>query len=76
MAKFNRGDRLATLERLKEQRKNHWGQRSSTDPMTPKQRGKVAHTPQACSCHMCGNPRKHFKDVTVQERRLFQDLLE
>lgn len=40
MARFNRGDRLATLERLKEQRKNHWGQRSSTDPMTPKQRGE------------------------------------
>lgn len=24
-----------------------------------------------CSCHMCGNPRKHYKDVTTQERRAF-----
>ena len=24
-------------------------------------------------CHMCGNPRKMFKELTTQERRLFQD---
>lgn len=24
-------------------------------------------------CHMCGNPRKIFKEPTTQERRLFQD---
>lgn len=23
-----------------------------------------------CSCHMCGNPRKHWKDKTIQERKL------
>lgn len=22
-----------------------------------------------CSCHMCGNPRKHFKDATMQEKK-------
>lgn len=22
-----------------------------------------------CSCHMCGNPRKHFKEVTLQEKK-------
>ena len=25
-------------------------------------------------CKMCGNPRKIFKEVTTQEKRLFQDL--
>jgi len=25
-------------------------------------------------CHMCGNPRKMFKELTTQERRLFQDV--
>jgi len=25
------------------------------------------------SCMMCGNPRKTFKQVTAQEKRLFQD---
>lgn len=24
-------------------------------------------------CSMCGNPRKKFKELTTQERRLFQD---
>jgi hypothetical protein len=24
-------------------------------------------------CMMCGNPRKTFKEVTAQEKRLFQD---
>ena len=24
-------------------------------------------------CHMCGNPRRMFKELTAQERRLFQD---
>jgi hypothetical protein len=22
-----------------------------------------------CSCHMCGNPRKHFNDITIQEKK-------
>ncbi len=22
-----------------------------------------------CSCYMCGNPRRHFDELTVQERR-------
>jgi len=25
-------------------------------------------------CHMCGNPRKVFKELTQQEKRLFQDV--
>lgn len=30
---------------------------------------KMAETRHPCSCHMCGNPRKHWKDKTVQEKR-------
>jgi len=30
---------------------------------------KMISTPCACSCHMCGNPRKYFKELTMQERR-------
>jgi len=22
-----------------------------------------------CSCHMCGNPRKHFNEKTMQEKK-------
>lgn len=29
-------------------------------------------TPAACSCWMCGNPRKFFGERTVQERRMTQ----
>lgn len=26
-------------------------------------------TPCMCSCYMCGNPRKHFGELTIQERK-------
>jgi len=28
-----------------------------------------ANTATACSCEMCGNPRKHWGDITVQEKK-------
>ena len=31
--------------------------------------GKVAGTRKLCSCWMCGNPRRHRGEETVQERR-------
>jgi len=36
---------------------------------TPALIGQAAHTPKQCSCHVCGNPRKHWKEKTIQERR-------
>jgi len=27
-----------------------------------------AETRKPCSCYMCGNPRKHFKELTKQEK--------
>ncbi len=32
--------------------------------------GKWAHTRPVCSCWMCGNPRKYFGEITIQEQRL------
>lgn len=29
----------------------------------------VVETPTPCSCFMCGNPRKYFKQKTNQEKR-------
>ncbi|WP_146208325.1 hypothetical protein [Gilliamella apis] len=26
-------------------------------------------TPKACSCWMCGNPRKYLNEITLQEQR-------
>lgn len=31
--------------------------------------GKALSTPAPCSCVLCGNPRKHFGEPTLQERR-------
>lgn len=31
--------------------------------------GKRVSTRQPCSCWMCGNPRRHFKQATMQEIR-------
>ena len=36
---------------------------------TPRQLGRHAQTPKACSCWMCGNPRKFLGERTVQEQR-------
>lgn len=33
---------------------------------------KHANHLKMCSCHMCGNPRKHYKDFTFQEIKFFQ----
>ena len=36
----------------------------------PRQVGYALSTHNCgCSCHMCGNPRKHFNETTLQERR-------
>lgn len=34
--------------------------------------GIRAHSPAICSCHGCGNPRKHWKQRTIQELRFLQ----
>jgi len=31
--------------------------------------GRIAHARQTCSCWMCGNPRRHLGELTLQERR-------
>ena len=31
--------------------------------------GKYANTRHPCSCYMCGNPRKNFGEITVQEKK-------
>lgn len=36
---------------------------------------RMAENRHPCSCHMCGNPRKHFKKKTIQERRMDEYVL-
>jgi len=35
---------------------------------------KMAETRKPCSCFMCGNPRKHWKDKTMQEKRFVEKI--
>lgn len=32
--------------------------------------GIISRTAQLCSCYMCGNPRRYWKEMTMAERRL------
>jgi hypothetical protein len=45
--------------------KNHW-----LGGITPADVGIRAHSPAICSCLVCGNPRKHWKQRTIQELRI------
>lgn len=66
--------------RFQEKKKKHWAKkllelffRDIPYIITDKEIGKRAHTPQPCSCAVCGNPRHHFKKkkdkLTVQEQK-------
>jgi len=52
-------------ERLKKNRRVHWGRDLSRDPV---QHGKAIDTPTPCSCFMCGNSRRIHGDRTLKER--------
>ena len=67
-----RAKRRHHVDRLKKKRANYficyfW--LGDGDRQDKKRIGQVAETPKRCSCEMCGNPRKYFKQLTVQERK-------
>lgn len=55
-----RAQRRAQLAKKKRQARNLY-------PHDPKARN--ANHLAMCSCHMCGNPRKHWKQKTITELR-------
>lgn len=63
------------LRRHHSERRKRWVRRNLQhyflDPSQPEPRrvGLYAETPKVCSCWMCGNPRKHFGELTFQEQR-------
>lgn len=59
------------FRRFQELKKKKWVQRvfSRWRPLDEAQIGYLAHSPQNCSCYMCGNPRKHWKEKTMQEKK-------
>ncbi|QIG71385.1 hypothetical protein EVB32_259 [Rhizobium phage RHph_TM39] len=72
MDKFNRAVRRHHRKRLRENRKiYHGGLQWVID--REKAKSFRVNTPTPCSCHMCGNPRKFFKELTIQERKFALD---
>jgi hypothetical protein len=56
--------------RLKSKRENlhYWGRGyNDSSSWCKASLGIAVNTPKNCSCYMCGNPRKHWKEVTRQE---------
>ncbi|MGD9942616.1 MAG: hypothetical protein AB7L76_16040 [Burkholderiaceae bacterium] len=65
-------------ERLKALRRFYQTQSQGRDPVAApdkapaaagKTLGMALRTPAPCSCALCGNPRRYFKEATLQERR-------
>ena len=54
-------------ERLKKARRFYWGCDRDL-AKEPDQLGQAVDTPTRCSCWMCGNPRRYFKERSLQER--------
>lgn len=55
--------RRANRARIKRNRRLWWGR-----PLADgREAGAVIDTPTPCSCWMCGNPRRYFHQLTIQE---------
>lgn len=56
--------RTLAFRRHQQSKKKAWAKRclriNMHPKLTPASVGRTANTPTPCSCHMCGNPRKHF----------------
>lgn len=65
--------RSRAFRRDAEKRKKQWVKKTFDkyywNGMDEAQVGVRAHSPKKCSCYMCGNPRKYWKDKTMQEKR-------
>lgn len=68
MKNLQRAQRRAHRERLKRKRKNYWALGFDL-PVNQKFLAKMVNTPKPCSCYMCGNPRKFWKEKSLDERR-------
>ena len=60
------------FRRFQEFKKKKWVQRvfSRWRELDEASIGYLAHSPHNCSCHMCGNPRKWWKEKTIQEKKM------
>ncbi len=58
-------------QRIKQRVRGYYGGYARANP---RHIGKIAHARQLCSCVMCGNPRRHLGERSLQERRTLAGL--
>ena len=75
---ITRGERIAQKARNRERWRRIYRQWSSSFGIewTERNVARSAQHGKLCSCEQCGNPRRHFGDETIQERRAALDLCE
>ena len=69
MNKSSKGNRRHHMLRLKHLRRHDRSFIYSQKEPDKREVGKHVNTPTACSCWMCGNPRRYYGHQTLQERR-------
>lgn len=65
----SRGIRRHHEQRIKSRVRSYYGGLAANDP---RHIGKIAHARRLCSCQLCGNPRRHWGQATIQEMRANQ----
>jgi hypothetical protein len=64
-----RAIRIAHRKRVIEKRKDYYAKWAERANNKHRVLGILAKTATVCSCASCGNPRKHFKQETLAEKR-------
>lgn len=50
----------------------NWTPPHGIDEPDARRVGMAAHTPKVCSGPCCGNPRRHFNEIPISEKKLRQ----
>ena len=66
MKDIKRSLRRHHVERLKKTRSTYYNGYAKNNPA---ELGAIVQTATLCSCPLCGNPRKHFGIVSIQEQK-------
>lgn len=73
---MDRAERRSQQARVRAKMRRYiasWNHHGKSDPeWVERTAAKMANHGKLCSCYMCGNPRRHFDEPTIQERRAQQ----
>ena len=72
-------EKISKIRAIRKAKANKWEIKGKTTDQSEDKVfiGKMTSTHGAlCSCSMCGNPRRYFKEITKQEKRANEDFCE